>query len=122
MNKRFVRCLSLAVVLCAGTLACDGGDGDEGGGACDRSSTILGLGTDEANGATVFANTCGSSGCHGADGISGSAPSLATEIPEHNSDELACILLAGEGSMPSQAHLSDQDLADVIAYVEATFQ
>ena len=121
MHKRLARLSSLALILCAGTLACDGGD-DGGGGACDRSSGILGLSADEANGATVFANTCGNSGCHGADGISGSAPSLATAVPAETSDGLACILLAGEGSMPAQDHLSDQDLADVIAYVEATFQ
>ncbi|MCA9683708.1 MAG: cytochrome c [Myxococcales bacterium] len=124
--------LPLSLVFGLSLVACDGGeeDGDddagEEGGNCNadqtaRVDTVLALTPDEANGATVFANTCGIGSCHGADGNSGTGPALSDEIPDYSSDALGCLLLTGVGTMPSQAGLSDQDLADVIAYAEATF-
>lgn len=124
--------LPLSLVLGLSLTACGGGedDGDDvvgdDGGNCNadqsaRIDTILALSPDEANGATVFANSCGNAACHGSDGNSGPAPDLGTEIPEFSSNALACLLLTGVGTMPSQAGLSDQDLADVIAYTEVTF-
>lgn len=86
-----------------------------------RVDVILALPPDETAGATVFANTCGNAGCHGDNGTNGSGPDLSEEIPELDMDALGCLLLAGVESMPSQASLSDQELADVIAYVRTTF-
>lgn len=119
--------LFLSLVLGFGVLlgACDGGDDDHHG-ACSheeeaRIDTVLALDVDETAGAGVFANTCGNAACHGSDGNSGPAVDLGEHIPEHGADELACIVLAGSGDMPSQSGLTDQELADVLAYVQATF-
>jgi mono/diheme cytochrome c family protein len=86
-----------------------------------RVDTIMGTAADEAAGAMVFTQTCGAAGCHGADGNAGSAPDLSDEIPEFDSEALGCLLLTGYEAMPSQASLSDQQLADVLAYVQANF-
>ena len=107
--------LSASLVGCGGhNVSCDAEQSA-------RASTVLGLGVDAAAGADVFANTCGGGGCHGSDGISGPAPDLDEHASHFDSEGLACLLLAGTGNMPSQAKLSDQQLADVLAYVEETF-
>ena len=86
-----------------------------------RVDTVFDLSADESAGAMVFMQNCGSAACHGADGSAGPAPDLPDEVPEFDDVGLACLLLNGEGDMPSQATLSDQQLADVLAYVQATF-
>jgi mono/diheme cytochrome c family protein len=86
-----------------------------------RGEAILALTPDEGAGSTVFSNSCGLSACHGADGNSGTAPRLSDEVPNYPPESLVCLLLNGTASMPAQAALSDQQLADVIAYVEASF-
>jgi mono/diheme cytochrome c family protein len=86
-----------------------------------RVDTITSLPADKAAGAMVFSQTCAAATCHGGDGSEGPAPNLSDEIPEFDSEALLCLLLNGKGDMPSQASLSDQQLADVIAYVQATF-
>jgi mono/diheme cytochrome c family protein len=86
-----------------------------------RVNTIADLTANETAGAEVFAQTCAAAACHGADGSSGPAPDLSDEVPEFDRDGLTCLLLTGVDEMPSQASLSDQQLADVIAYVQANF-
>ncbi|NVB43163.1 cytochrome c [Pseudenhygromyxa sp. WMMC2535] len=120
--------LGLTLTACAGDDGDDGDDDDVGeDGSCNaeqsaRVDDVLSLTADGGgNGAIVYASTCGSSGCHGVDGMSGPAPSLVDEIPEYDDEALGCLLLTGYGNMASQASLSDQELADVIAYVESTF-
>ena len=124
-----LRLPALTLTLCSGLLlgVCDGGDDDHddhvecSAAQSERASDIAALTADQTTGAAVFAQTCGSAGCHGADGVAGSAPNLDDEIPEFDSESLSCLVLGGTGSMPSQASLSDQELADVLAYVQATF-
>ena len=70
---------------------------------------------DATAGATVFANTCAV--CHGADGTGGSGPDITGEA---NSPELSDTILNGTGDMPAQ-DLTDTEVADVIAYMKATF-
>lgn len=75
----------------------------------NRENDILALSGDVANGEALFA-TC--SGCHGADGagdenIQGEGGRGALET-----------ILYGEDSMPAYEGWADQDLADVLAYVE----
>ena len=92
-------------VVALGLTGCATGD--------SRTNTILGLSGDAANGGTVFAANCAS--CHGAAGDGGSGPAIAgdTEV-----DEIASIVLNGEEEMPAFADtLSDQEIADVIAWV-----
>lgn len=101
-------------------------DHDDHGSECDaddsmRADAIVDIPGDETMGATVFTQNCGVSACHGADGAAGPAPDLAEHVEHYDADALACLLLAGEGTMPSQEALSDEELADVIAYVQATF-
>ncbi|HLT35206.1 MAG TPA: cytochrome c [Enhygromyxa sp.] len=119
-----MRTTLMTLALCFGfaLAACDdnGGDRSECSDAA-RADTVLDLVPDETAGAMVFSQTCGVSSCHGADGNIGAAPDLSNRVPDHDSEELACLLLAGQGTMPSQSSLSDQQLADVLAYVEATF-
>lgn len=86
-----------------------------------RVDLILAKTPNQAAGAELFPQLCGTALCHGPDGVSGPGPSLAEEVPEHSVDELACMLLIGPGDMTSLETLADQQLADVIAYVTATF-
>jgi mono/diheme cytochrome c family protein len=81
----------------------------------------MSLAADKTAGAMVFSQTCAAATCHGADGSAGPAPNLPDEIPEFDSEALTCLLLNGTDEMPPQAALSDQQLADVIAYVQAKF-
>lgn len=93
------------LLLALGLTGCATGD--------SRTDTILSLSGDAANGGAVFAANCAS--CHGAAGEGGSGPALAgdTEV-----DEIASIILNGEEEMPAFADvLSDQEVADVIAWV-----
>jgi hypothetical protein len=130
------KCLVVFVLSCSLLGACtedaDSGSDDEVGDEeeeepeCSaeqmmRVDTVFDLTADETAGAMVFMQICGSAACHGADGSAGPAPDLPDEVPEFDDVGLACLLLNGEGDMPSQATLSDQQLADVIAYVQSTF-
>ena len=87
----------------------------------DRITTIMALTPEQAAGAGTFSNYCGSSACHGTDGDAGPAPNLSREAGEFDDEGLLCLSIAGYGSMPSQAALTDQQLADVLAYIRATF-
>ncbi len=79
---------------------------------------------DAVAGADVYASTCES--CHGADGKLGvevggtPAADLTFETGDLGDDELARVILEGEGTMPAQA-LDDTETADCIAYMRATF-
>ncbi len=122
---------TMPALFLAGSLvlasACDDGRSDEdtGGesGGQDRAATILGLTGDAAAGQAIFsARDCSSAGCHGTDGLSGSAtPSLDVSVPASTDPQIVNTFLNGKGGMPAQASLSDQELADLLAYVSDTF-
>lgn len=88
--------------------ACNGGGGDG-----SRTDTILSLSGDDAAGEAIFADNCAI--CHAADGSGGSGPSLTGEELDA---ELVSIILNGEDSMPSFSELSDQEIADLIAWLD----
>ncbi len=120
----------MPALLLVGALAltgCDDGDGDDGDGGGtggdDRAATILGLEGDASAGMNTFgANTCGVDACHGADGVSGMAmPTLETSVAASTDEQIVNTFLNGKGSMPAQSSLSDQELADLLAYVTDTF-
>ena len=97
------------------TIACNGEIDDTGG------SAVVG---DAVSGETLF-GTC--AGCHGADGTGGSdiggTPSadLTVRVPAKTDAELEDTIENGFGTaMPSQ-YTDEQDVADVIAYLRATF-
>ena len=96
--------------------ATDSGGGDSGASEVDA---ILALTGDATAGGTIFGNVCAA--CHGADGASGYAANLVEEIPSKDDAFIVDIIINGDGGgMPAQ-DLSDQEVADVLAYVRATF-
>ncbi len=120
----------MPALFLAGSLAlafgCDGGDEDDTGGGTggdDRAATILALNGDAASGATLFTSRgCSIDTCHGADGLSGMAmPSLDTSVMASEDAQIVNTFLNGKGGMPPQSSLSDQELADLLAYVSDTF-
>ena len=77
---------------------------------------ILALTGDATNGATVFSANCAS--CHGADGKGGSGPNLLSEVGEEQA-EFVDTIIGGEDVMPAFGDtLSDQEIADVLAWLE----
>lgn len=115
------RQLLLASALFLMLPACSGSKDDTSGG--DDTSSVTG---DATSGETLFTDSC--AGCHGSDGTGGldigGTPSadLTVEVPEKSDSELSDIIMNGYGSaMPSQ-YTDAQDVADVIAYLRATFE
>ncbi len=103
--------------------ACDDGADDEGGGG-SRVEKILALPADATAGQTVFTGTCGLSSCHGANGDTPgtpTTPTLTAEIMELSDNAVVGVIINGKDTMPAQAGLSDQQVADVLAYVNETF-
>lgn len=96
------------------------GCADKGGDdtAGDRIADVLALTGDEANGEALFADC---TGCHGSDGSGGSGPSLVEEVPEKSSEEILEYVIYGEDDMPAFDSWTDQELADLLAYLRATF-
>lgn len=85
--------------------------------SADRVDDIMALTGDPASGATVYAAECAS--CHGADGTGGSGPNITGE---DEAEEIAEYVLFGEGDMPAfDGDLTDQEIADVVAYVAGGF-
>lgn len=108
--------------LAAATLLSACGSDDEDPPA-DRVTTILGLTGDSATGMTAFTqNGCGNMACHGADGDSGSAADLSARVPARTDTQLVTSLVNGlDGGMPAYTQRPDQEIADLLAYLNATF-
>jgi mono/diheme cytochrome c family protein len=95
----------------------------------DRTTTILGLEGDAMAGGTVFSATCATSDCHGPDGAGGpDAPApgppqpLDMLVPARTDEAIVNVMLDGLGNMkPLAGVLEDQQMADVLAYVNAEF-
>lgn len=113
---------ALALGACDDAEETDSGSGSESSGGEDRAATILMLDGNASSGQSVFANeTCSTAPCHGADGNSGDAENLSERVPMLSDDQIVDVLLHGSGDMTPQAHLSDQELADVLAWLNETF-
>ncbi len=96
-------------------VGCGEGEGEGGPGV----DAVMALSGDTAKGAEVYVGHCAS--CHGVDGSGGSGPSLTGEAEDPT--EIAAVVVNGDGEMPGFAGaLSDQDMADVVAYVEIVLQ
>jgi mono/diheme cytochrome c family protein len=99
--------LSLALILCLLSTACVSND---------RASDIAALEGDAATGQMLYDVAC--SGCHGSDGKGGDFDvSLVFARRVHRDAALAQTLIEGEGTMPSYDQWNDQQIADVIAYI-----
>lgn len=114
------RLLLLTLPLVLTTAACDSEEGDGGGG--DDNGGILELTGDAAAGQTVFTSgMCSTAACHGSDGNSGSsAPPLSDVVSGRSDEQLIDSVLDGRGAMPPQ-DLSDQEMADVLAWLRESF-
>jgi mono/diheme cytochrome c family protein len=55
--------------------------------------------------------------CHGADGISGSAGKNIVDVAANEASEFSSVVLNGEGTMPAFPDLTDQDIADLRAFI-----
>ena len=84
------------------------------------SDTATATDTTLADGAAVYARGCAASNCHGANGDSGSGPNLSSEVPDRSDSSLSRIIRDGTGSMPAVT-VTDEELADLLAYLRATF-
>lgn len=87
-------------------------------GALDSDHPALALTGDETAGETVFSTICAT--CHGADGTGGSGPNITGVTSGLSDAEIVTIIAEGKGSMPAQG-LDDQEIADVLAYIRATW-
>ncbi len=82
--------------------------------------TILGLTGDATAGEMVFSdNACSVVGCHGPDGTVDNP--LGPLVMAASDEQIVDTFLNGKGSMPAQSSLSDQELADVLAWLNANF-
>ena len=106
----------MGMVAAAGLLVgCGDKDGDS---ASARVDDILALTGDSGSGASVYSGNCAA--CHGADGEGGTGPAMS-DAASGSDEEIVETVLNGEGSMPSFSSLEDQEIADLLAYINATF-
>ena len=86
-------------------------------GDTQQADDILALEGDATNGEAVFSANCAS--CHGADGTGGSGPNLIGEAGEDDAEWVE-IILGGEDTMPAFVDvLTDQEIADVLAWLKS---
>lgn len=97
------------------------GDDSSTSAGTNRVDDIEKLQGNASEGQKRFDSTCGSASCHGPDGKAGPAPDFPQVVPGRSTRDLASVVVNGTGRMPRQSSLSDQDVADVIAYLKATF-
>lgn len=70
-------------------------------------------------GAPLFASNC--AGCHGADGKGKTGPSLVGRIHDAEPEVIIGYVVNGKGKMPKFDTLTDQQVADLYAHLNATF-
>jgi mono/diheme cytochrome c family protein len=85
-----------------------------------RAQTVLALTAVAKDGVETFENNCTS--CHGDDGTgSDIAPNLLNVVPTLSNVDLLLTLINGKDAMPSWAHFSDTELADLAAHLHTTY-
>ncbi|MCA9658407.1 MAG: cytochrome c [Myxococcales bacterium] len=86
-------------------------------------ATIVALSGDATSGESLYGTHCSS--CHMADGTGNPGlnyPSLVEHASKETDEEIVAIVLEGEEAMPAfRSQLSDQEVADVLAYIRATW-
>lgn len=102
--------LAAASLLTVVLVACGGTDSTS---TDTRAETVAGLEGSSTTGQTLYSAQCAA--CHGASGGGGTAPALG------GADELESIeaMLSGPDDMPTFTALTDQQLADIAAFVAA---
>ncbi len=88
----------------------------------DRADDILSLTGDPAAGELVYAANCEQ--CHGVNGLGENDPDFPMlgedlrEVLDEEDEEVVEVILYGEEEMPAfEGVLSDQEIADVIAFI-----
>ncbi len=112
--------LLVALTLLAG---CDDYvlDTTGGGGSGSRSDAVLALTGDAATGEVVFDTHCAA--CHDKAGVTGKVgPALGGVVPGAEDAALVSTVLDGKDSMPAQNIPDDQDVADLLAWMRATWR
>lgn len=119
-----VAALTAALAACSTTTTTN-----DAGTTTDRPAAIAKLTGDATKGKVVYETTSQPTclSCHKADGTGGpgsgyTIPGLAEPAKNDPVDEIATVIVNGKGAMPKQSSLSDQDIADVVAYMKATFK
>ncbi len=114
---RTLATLALTVLLALSAAACSSDDGSTGGNSATRAGHVASLTGDGAKGATTYDAKC--AGCHGADGKGVSGPSLvASPKADLTTQAMVTAVLDGKGTMPSFSTLTDEEIANTIAYVK----
>ena len=111
---------ALALLLTFVSVACDSGEEP----ANPRVDAVTKLTGDVTAGQMVFSQLCGTAACHGPDGNTPGTPQtvkFSDRIPEMDDRGIADTVLSGLRTMPAQSQLTDQQVADVVAYVLETF-
>lgn len=111
---------TLGSLLLGLLVGCDG-SGDTGG-SSDRTATILATSGTAAAGQSVYATNCQS--CHLADGSGSIGPALSGpqgRVVALSDAQLIDVILSGTNGMPPYSGLSDQQLADLLAYMLENF-
>jgi mono/diheme cytochrome c family protein len=104
----------LAIAALPLLVACSSDDSGADGDA-DRASTIAGLTGDATGGESVYSTNCTS--CHGTDAKSGSENMDVAAFARSSKDAAIAQILEGGDGMPSFEALTDQQVADVVAYL-----
>jgi mono/diheme cytochrome c family protein len=119
--KRLLVVLCTLPILSLNAAACSDSETTDPGG--DRKSAILALTGDATAGQAIFEDTCGLEGpCHmddGTPGASSDAPDLTTELSGFSDDQVLDAVLNGKGDMTKQDFLSDQEIANALAYIRS---
>jgi mono/diheme cytochrome c family protein len=101
----------------------DDGSSDVGEPANPRAAAILTLGGNVAAGEQIYLSECES--CHRVDGTGvtngGIGKDLTDWLPRNGDAAAVDAILNGRAGMLAYDFLSDQEIADVLAYVRATF-
>lgn len=102
-------------LLVVAVLALAGCGGDDGGSSGPPPQQVVDAGK-PAQGRDVFAGNCAA--CHGGQGEGGTGPKLAGEAKYTDPEAVVDQIRDGGGGMPAfKGRLSEQELADVSAFV-----
>jgi mono/diheme cytochrome c family protein len=120
-----VWCSLLALSGCGDSGSDSTGGGPAGTDDSDSSPPLppaLELDGDATAGGKIFETTCGTAQCHGPDGSGGStnAEDLRKVVPLLTDVFIVTVMTDGYLVMPPQ-RLEDQQMADVLAYLRATW-
>tara|TARA_B100001964_G_C14086501_1_gene532792 strand:+ start:318 stop:698 length:381 start_codon:yes stop_codon:yes gene_type:complete len=109
----------LVIPACGSESDGDSDTGTDTGGV--SVADIAALTGDATAGETVYTNSCAF--CHTATGAeNGSTPALTDRVSALSRDAMIENVLTGQGSMPGFAStLENQQIADVVAYVQGAF-